>query len=139
MGVGSHEEFLSARTNHLCLVTALRSAPWSPHRNPMGLGNQQADRSARTNHRWTENAWLQHFDPLGGRPIETIWAWVTSERIEALEMPGYSSLIRSQVTQAQTNHRCVVSALPNSDRAPHRNHMGVGPHKEFGSAETNHN
>jgi hypothetical protein len=52
-------------------------------------------------------AWLQHFDPLGGRPIENliVWAWVTSDRIEALEpitdglkMPRYSTLICSVVT-----------------------------------------
>jgi hypothetical protein len=52
----------------------------------MGLGNQQADRSAR-------NAWLQHFDPLGGHPIEIIWAWVTSERIEALEPRALERLV----------------------------------------------
>jgi hypothetical protein len=52
----------------------------------------------------SKNAWLQHFDPLGGPPIEIVWAWVTCERIKALEpitdglkMPGYSTLICSVV------------------------------------------
>jgi hypothetical protein len=27
------------------------------------------------------NAWLQHFDPLSGHPIEIVWAWMTFERI----------------------------------------------------------
>jgi hypothetical protein len=39
---------------------------------------------------------------------------------------------------AQPLGKCLVTALQNSDRAPHRNCMGVGSHEEFHSAQTNH-
>jgi hypothetical protein len=54
----------------------------------MDGGAHQEDRSADANHNRLhplKNAWLQHFDPLSGRPIEIVWAWVTFERIVVLE------------------------------------------------------